>query len=85
MPIYEFNCEACHQEFESLQKINDISRPPCPYCGGTKVERIVSAPGFQLKGSGWYVTDFKDSKKTSKDSDKTTKTDASPKETKKND
>jgi putative FmdB family regulatory protein len=64
MPIYEFKCEMCQQEFEHLQKISDQSLPPCPNCHSLKVGRLVSAPGFQLKGSGWYATDFKESKKT---------------------
>lgn len=69
MPIYEFKCEHCQQEFEHLQKVSDQSRPPCPNCHSLNVGRLVSAPGFQLKGSGWYVTDFKDKKKTAASSE----------------
>ena len=63
MPIYEYECLKCKRNFEVLQKVNDESIKICPHCEGTKVNRIVSPAGFQLKGTGWYVTDFKDSGK----------------------
>jgi putative FmdB family regulatory protein len=59
MPVYEYECTSCGQTFEKLQSVN--ARPPrtCPHCSkaGT-VRRRVSAPAFQFKGSGWYVTDY---------------------------
>lgn len=59
MPIYEYACNNCHHHFELMQKIGDTSTQICPNCQGNHVERLVSAAGFQLKGSGWYATDFK--------------------------
>ena len=58
MPIYEYRCTACAHELEVLQKISDDPLVECPECGGT-LKRLVSAPNFRLKGSGWYETDFK--------------------------
>jgi len=59
MPIYEYQCAACHHQFDVLQKLNDDPVKKCPECSKNTVERLVSAAGFQLKGSGWYATDFK--------------------------
>lgn len=68
MPIYEYNCTNCHQQFDLLQKISDEPATQCPHCHKNTAVRLVSAAAFQLKGSGWYVTDFKnksgDSSKT---------------------
>jgi putative FmdB family regulatory protein len=69
MPIYEYRCGACGHELEVLQKISDQPLTDCPSCGKAALAKLVSAAGFQLKGSGWYVTDFRDSKKA-KDSGK---------------
>lgn len=63
MPIYEYACNNCHNHFELMQKLNDTSLQTCPNCQGDDVQRLVSAAGFQLKGSGWYATDFKNTKK----------------------
>ena len=63
MPIYEYRCSACGHEVEVLQKISDPPLIDCPSCGKATLSKLVSAAGFQLKGSGWYVTDFRDSKK----------------------
>jgi len=60
MPIYEYECENCGYKFEKLQKINDEPLVECPKCKQPKLRKLVSAAGFQLKGTGWYVTDFKD-------------------------
>jgi putative FmdB family regulatory protein len=62
MPIYEYQCKQCHHRFELIQKITDAVTTHCEQCGQDAAERLVSAPGFQLKGTGWYVTDFKDKK-----------------------
>jgi|SRR6185436_3763015 len=56
MPLYEYRCEKCGR-FESLQKVSDGPLAACPTCGAP-VERLISAPAFQFKGSGWYVTDY---------------------------
>ena len=59
MPIYEYRCGACGYENEYLQKVSDPRLTDCPKCGKATFEKLVSAAGFQLKGSGWYVTDFR--------------------------
>jgi putative FmdB family regulatory protein len=59
MPIYEYECANCHHKFDLIQKLSDVPATQCPQCFQDKAVRLVSAGGFQLKGSGWYVTDFK--------------------------
>jgi len=59
MPFYEYRCEACGHEFEAMQKMSDAPLRDCPECGKPQLAKLVSAGGFQLKGSGWYQTDFK--------------------------
>jgi putative FmdB family regulatory protein len=61
MPIYEYKCSACSHELESLQKFSDTPLVTCPVCGKDALTKLVSAAGFQLKGSGWYQTDFRGS------------------------
>jgi putative FmdB family regulatory protein len=61
MPIYEYRCSACGHKLESLQKLADAPLVTCPSCGKPTLTKLVSAAGFQLKGSGWYATDFKGS------------------------
>ena len=63
MPIYEYQCEACGHRLEALQKISEEPLSDCPECGKSRLQKLVSAAGFRLKGGGWYVTDFKDSGK----------------------
>ena len=60
MPIYEYECSSCHHKFDVLQKINDEPVKACPACNSDTAIKLVSAAGFQLKGTGWYATDFKD-------------------------
>ena len=60
MPIYEYECDNCHHQFDLMQKINEKPEKQCPKCLMNTAKRLVSAAGFQLKGTGWYVTDFKD-------------------------
>lgn len=68
MPIYEYRCASCGHELEALQKISDAPMRECPACHASALTKKVSAAGFQLKGSGWYVTDFRNSgAKTAKD------------------
>ncbi|HUP25224.1 MAG TPA: zinc ribbon domain-containing protein [Thermoanaerobaculia bacterium] len=59
MPVYEYECASCGQSFEKLQSVSGRAPRTCPYCqkAGT-VRRLVSAPAFQFKGTGWYVTDY---------------------------
>ena len=59
MPIYEYRCASCGVEKEYLQKVSEPLFTDCPECGRPTFEKLISAAGFQLKGSGWYVTDFK--------------------------
>lgn len=59
MPIYEYLCNSCGLKKEHLQKMSDAPIKVCPTCGSESYAKLVSAAGFQLKGSGWYVTDFK--------------------------
>ncbi|HWC46393.1 MAG TPA: zinc ribbon domain-containing protein [Casimicrobiaceae bacterium] len=61
MPIYEYRCTSCGHELEALQKLSDAPLTGCPACKGATLRKKVSAAGFQLKGSGWYVTDFRNS------------------------
>jgi len=57
MPLYEYECDACHHRFEIIQKMSDPPAESCPKCG-SPVRKMQSAPAFQFKGSGWYVTDY---------------------------
>lgn len=59
MPIYGFQCQSCNHEFEVMQKISDPAPSACPACGAAEVRKQLNAAGFQLKGNGWYATDFK--------------------------
>ena len=70
MPIYEYRCGACGWQQEILQKMSDAPLSDCPDCGKPSVSKMVTAAGFHLKGSGWYVTDFKSGKPQSKPDDK---------------
>jgi putative FmdB family regulatory protein len=57
MPIYEYECQKCKTRSEVYQKVNDKAPTKCQKCGG-RLERMISAPAIQFKGSGWYVTDY---------------------------
>lgn len=59
MPIYEYQCGSCGSKKEHLQKLSEAPIAVCPACGSSVYTKLVSAAGFQLKGSGWYATDFK--------------------------
>jgi putative FmdB family regulatory protein len=89
MPIYGYRCAECGEEHEALQKVSEPPLTVCPACGKPALQKQLSAAGFQLKGSGWYATDFKApakkpaEKKTDKTETKTetksdTKTDTKP-------
>jgi putative FmdB family regulatory protein len=64
MPLYEYQCDSCGHRFETIQKFSDAPIERCPKCGGP-VRKLQSAPAFQFKGTGWYVTDYA---KTAKES-----------------
>ena len=59
MPIYEYRCGECGHQEEHLQKLTEKPLSKCPSCGKKAYKKLLSAAGFQLKGSGWYATDFK--------------------------
>jgi putative FmdB family regulatory protein len=89
VPIYEYQCAKCGEVFEAFQKLSDDPLTRCKFCKG-KVERLISQSSFQLKGSGWYLTDYArkssspasadaDSKKSPAKSEKAEKPAAAPK------
>ena len=57
VPLYEYECQACHFRFEKLQRLSDPPPPKCPECGG-KIVQMMSTSSVQFKGSGWYVSDY---------------------------
>lgn len=59
MPIYAYKCESCGHAKDVLQKVSDEPLSTCPACGAASFRKQITAAGFQLKGSGWYVTDFR--------------------------
>ena len=59
MPIYAYACKSCEHQLDALQKISEEPLVDCPECGEPALKRLLSAPRFRLKGSGWYETDFK--------------------------
>lgn len=65
MPLYEYQCEACNNRFERIQKFSDPPIETCPACGKGPVRKLLSSPAIQFKGSGWYITDY--AKKSSGD------------------
>jgi len=65
MPVYEFKCQSCGAITEQWQKMSDPYPTECPVCKTGKLEKIISATGFSLKGEGWYVTDFREKPKSS--------------------
>ncbi len=95
MPLYEYQCDACHQRFEIIQKFSDPGPDACRKCGGGPVHRLQSSPAIQFKGSGWYITDYASKSRTdaaksdspassstpsdSKSSDSASKAESSPK------
>ena len=58
MPLYEYECDACGERFEKIQKFSDPPVDACARCGKGPVRRLLSSPAIQFKGSGWYVTDY---------------------------
>jgi len=64
MPIYEYQCTACQHQFDALQKISDPCLTTCPNCQRNSLQKLISASGFQLKGSGWYESDYKNKPKS---------------------
>jgi putative FmdB family regulatory protein len=58
MPLYEYQCEACKRRFEVIRKFSDPELQVCTLCGHGPVQRLMSSPAIQFKGSGWYITDY---------------------------
>jgi len=75
MPIYEYRCTACGHQAEVLQKFSDPALTVCTACGKPGFTKLLSAAGFQLKGSGWYATDFKGASSKKSDAKADAKTD----------
>ena len=63
MPIYEYQCGGCGHQLEALQKFSDAPLTQCPECGKDTLKKLISSTSFQLKGTGWYVTDIRDKDK----------------------
>lgn len=82
MPIYEYQCEACGDRTEVLQKMSDTPKLECLACGESALKKKVSAVAFRLKGSGWYETDFKTGDKKNLAGDSSSKKDATAKDDK---
>jgi putative FmdB family regulatory protein len=76
MPIYAYRCTSCGHAKDVLQKISDPALTVCPSCGAATFAKQLTAAGFQLKGSGWYATDFKGGTSAKPSDGSTTKTDA---------
>jgi putative FmdB family regulatory protein len=86
MPLYEYECDACGQRFEVIQKFSETLET-CRLCGKGPVQRLQSAPGFQFKGTGWYITDYAQKGKPGGDAGTAAKSDGADKggESKKSD
>ena len=76
MPIYAYRCSSCGHAKDVLQKLSDPLLTTCPACGAQAFSKQVTAAGFQLKGSGWYVTDFRGGSQAGKDASKDAAKDA---------
>ena len=78
MPIYEYRCDACGHQDDHLQKISEPQLSVCPACNKPAYKKMLSAAGFQLKGSGWYATDFKNAAKKPAGKKADSKSESSP-------
>ncbi len=76
MPLYEYECLDCGERMEILQRSGERPKKKCPDCGG-RLQKVVSAPAFQFKGSGWYVTDYADKKSGGKGKSKNSESSSS--------
>jgi|SRR5579885_845218 putative FmdB family regulatory protein len=81
MPIYEYQCTACGHQLEAIQKMSDKPLTDCPECHKPALTRLVSAAGFQLKGTGWYKTDYSSKGKPKSGTEKVDGSDSSSKGT----
>jgi putative FmdB family regulatory protein len=71
MPLYEYQCEACARRFEVIRKFSDPELQVCTLCGKGPVQRLMSSPAIQFKGSGWYITDYSQKGKAGSESSST--------------
>ena len=71
MPLYEYQCEACKRRFEVIRKFSDPELQVCTLCGKGPVQRLMSSPAIQFKGSGWYITDYSQKGKAGSESSST--------------
>ena len=71
MPLYEYQCEACKRRFEVIRKFSDPELQLCSLCGKGPVQRLMSSPAIQFKGSGWYITDYSQKGKAGNESSST--------------
>ena len=76
MPMYEYECAACGHRFERIQKFSDPPIEECPNCGEHKVQKLLSSPAIQFKGTGWYITDYAKKSGTGTDAKSDGSTDA---------
>jgi putative FmdB family regulatory protein len=82
MPIYEYKCQDCGHQLEAMQRVSEPALIDCPACGKAELKKLVSAAGFQLKGTGWYATDFRDKDKKKPKDEKKARDDGSKSEAK---
>ena len=75
MPLYEYECTACHKHIEKIQKFSDPEITVCPHCGGT-LERVLSAPAIAFKGGGWYADGYASAKPSASSSGEASKSDS---------
>ena len=76
MPLYEYQCEACGKRFEVIRKFSDPPLETCTLCGKGPIQRLLSSPAIQFKGSGWYITDYSQKGKSSESTSATKETSA---------
>jgi len=74
MPLYEYQCEACQRRFEMIRKFSDPEVQVCSLCGKGPVQRLMSSPAIQFKGSGWYITDYSQKGKAGSESSSSSST-----------
>jgi putative FmdB family regulatory protein len=85
MPLYEYQCEACGKRFEVIRKFSDPPLETCQLCGKGPIQRLLSSPAIQFKGSGWYITDYSQKGKSSASESASGKSDAKVGESKSDD
>ena len=82
MPLYEYQCEACGKRFELIRKFSDPPLETCQLCGKGPVQRLLSSPAIQFKGTGWYITDYSQKGKSSATDSSSSKSDSKASESK---